>query len=654
MGVRLALLVAAILALGQQPTPQPPSQSPERQVFRGGTQVVRVDAYPTRDGRVIEGLTADDFEVYEDGKRQPIANVDFVPFDALPDDDRSTFLSPREGLDLAADSRYRVIVFVIDREAFFGDQWPAMREPLMKFLQSEITPRDLLALITTDRSWKDLAIGKRLSEIQREIDSPEWIRPVQSEDRQVLLGCGMDDLKYRIRADESYAMLEGIVRLLGEVRDDRTAIVYLTNGLTRVGPDRRAAERKVLTMPNPIGLVNGRIQRVPKATSMHEQFCKTELRRLAETDFNRRFEDLITLSRAANVAFYPVAVPLVVPAFPQMEQDLRDYPVGAIPTRTLTGTNTSLGYLAAGTDGLMIAGTGDVLNGLRRVVQDATAHYLIGYYSTNTKADGKIRSIKVRLAKSGSAARARPFYRGPGKQDVKALADSSKPAAGPPQHVANALDVLSKSRPSAQFFSYAAISGSSLTVVVEVPPEAVQAGRWSEGATLEIIADAANGDTSGMGRGRLMSTGRAVVQFPITGPRPAKVMVRLRAEGESLVERSVLSEDDTHLVGDPLAYRSGPRGLAIPVGLFEFTHEEKMRLDWPVLAPIEDVDARILDKNGLPLKHRINVVMQEAADGAHAASELSLSPFARGDYVIELTVKAGAKTETKLLAFRMK
>src|SRR3954469_9407899 len=99
MGVRLALLVAAILALGQQPTPQPPSQSPERQVFRGGTQVGRVDAYPTREGRSREGPTAYGFEVYENGNAHPIANVGFVPFDALPDDDRSTFLSPREGLD---------------------------------------------------------------------------------------------------------------------------------------------------------------------------------------------------------------------------------------------------------------------------------------------------------------------------------------------------------------------------------------------------------------------------------------------------------------------------------------------------------------------------------------------------------------------------
>ena len=40
----------------------------------------------------------------------------------------------------------------------------------------------------------------------------------------------------------------------------------------------------------------------------------------------------------------------------------------------------------------------------------------------------------------------------------------------------------------------------------------MQAGRWNDGAALEVIADAANGDTVGMGRGRLSPNGRAVVQ----------------------------------------------------------------------------------------------------------------------------------------------
>ena len=650
MGIRIATFFAALLALGQQPAEQAPAQ-PQRPVFRGGTAVVRVDAYPTRQGKIVEGLTADDFEVYEDGKLQPLASVEYVPFDKLPDDDRGTYISAREGLDLAGDSRYRVIIIVVDREAFSREDWPAMRESLSRFLESEITPRDLMALITTDRGWGDLVIGRRLSEIQREIDSPEWIHPVISEATAALNGCGLDGLQHRIHADESYALLEGLVRLLGQVREDRTAIVYLANGLIRQPPDRRAAERRTLSMPTPIGLVNGKIQRVPRGNAMHEQFCKQELRRLAETDFGRRFEELITQARASNVAFYPVAVPLRVPIMPGVE---RGQSSAIVPTRLVTGFPTSLGHLAAATDGLMISGTGDVYGGLRRVVQDATSHYLLGYYSTNTKADGKIRSIKVRL-KDGDAVRARPFYRAPGKQDMKALAESPiKALGGPPPHVAAALDVLSRSRPSQQFFAYPAIAGTSLTVVVEVPPAAVQAGRWQDGAALEVIAEAANGDTTGMGRGRLAPNGRGMLQVPLDGTETSRVLVRLRAEGESIVERTTLSGETSRLVGDPLVYRSGPRGLVVPVGQFEFLRDEKLRLDWPLLASLDGLEARILDKKGQPLKHRISPVILGGGDGSRAVAEITLTPFGRGDYVVELVATKGTATETKVTAFRMK
>ena len=154
----LALSAASMPA--QQPTAQnPPQQQQQAQppqpqkppVFRGGTQYVRVDAYPTRNGHVIEGLTADDFELLEDGKSQDIAAADFVAFDEIPEDDRGPNVSAREGLELASDSRYRVFVFVVEREAFNRELWRETRDAIDQFLESEVTPRDMLALITTDR-----------------------------------------------------------------------------------------------------------------------------------------------------------------------------------------------------------------------------------------------------------------------------------------------------------------------------------------------------------------------------------------------------------------------------------------------------------------------------------------------------------------------
>ena len=72
----LALAVAAVAA---QEKPQQPQQPP---TFRTGVNLVRVDAYPSRDGKIVEGLTAADFEVFEDGRPQRIDAFEFVRLDA--------------------------------------------------------------------------------------------------------------------------------------------------------------------------------------------------------------------------------------------------------------------------------------------------------------------------------------------------------------------------------------------------------------------------------------------------------------------------------------------------------------------------------------------------------------------------------------------
>src|SRR5688572_12530021 len=51
----------------QQTQQSPPTEAQQRPVFRGGTHFVRVDAYPVENGRIVAGLTPEDFEIYEDG-----------------------------------------------------------------------------------------------------------------------------------------------------------------------------------------------------------------------------------------------------------------------------------------------------------------------------------------------------------------------------------------------------------------------------------------------------------------------------------------------------------------------------------------------------------------------------------------------------------
>jgi hypothetical protein len=136
---------------GQQP-PAPPTQAQQKPVFRGGTHFVRVDAYPTsKDGHIVEGLKAEDFEITEDGKPQAIESLDYISFPTFtPDAERRDPESQRAGFDLAADPRYRVFVILLEMEyipigAPITADMRNIQQPLAQFIDRVLGSKDLFA-----------------------------------------------------------------------------------------------------------------------------------------------------------------------------------------------------------------------------------------------------------------------------------------------------------------------------------------------------------------------------------------------------------------------------------------------------------------------------------------------------------------------------
>ena len=86
----------------------------------------------------------------------------------------------------------------------------------------------------------------------------------------------------------------------------------------------------------------------------------------------------------------------------------------------------SLRTVAGATDGLAII-TNDLRGGLRRIVDDVSAYYVLGYYSTDRNFNGGYRRIEVKVARPGVQVRARRGYYAP-KAGMPPRRETAKPA----------------------------------------------------------------------------------------------------------------------------------------------------------------------------------------------------------------------------------
>ena len=436
---------------GQAPQPAQapglkPTEAQQRPVFRGGTHFVRVDAYPTTpDGKIIEGLKPEDFEILEDAKRQSIESFDFIRFDTFtPEAERRDPVSKQAGFDLAADPRYRLFVVYVDLfqsgspGAFSADSdLPKVEQPLINFFERVVGPQDLYALLTTHNSAKDLVLAQKTTVTVSQIHDLFRAKVIERDDAdEVLDSCppppppciGFDALKPRFRVDVSYTNLMNVAAQLGSLRQERKNLVLVTNLLPRWRPDTSLHEALVDCQRGGVsknGIQNGRITSDNREIyttgdprGANKNVCMNEVDRLAMMDFDARYRELLEEARRENVSVY-VITPGGLQAPPTAGQQ-----------QSVKAAYDDLKSLAQETGGIAVTDTNDLDAGFKRIADDLAAYYLLGYYTTNTKFDGGLRQITVRLRSDRKSIRARREYRAPTEAEIAALA-SGPPAPAP-------------------------------------------------------------------------------------------------------------------------------------------------------------------------------------------------------------------------------
>jgi len=153
-------LLAAPLISAQQATPTPPAAD-ETDVLKISTTLIQLDVTVTdRDGNVVTDLKPEDFEVYENGKKQEITNFSFIsvnkqagngnPQTAGNNPSKNNKDSiPIPPARLRMEQVRRTYSLVVDDLGlnFASIFW--VKESLKKFVNEQMREGDLVAIIRT-------------------------------------------------------------------------------------------------------------------------------------------------------------------------------------------------------------------------------------------------------------------------------------------------------------------------------------------------------------------------------------------------------------------------------------------------------------------------------------------------------------------------
>jgi hypothetical protein len=390
-------------------------------------------------------------------------------------------------------------------------------------------------------------------------------------------------------------------------------------------------------------------------------WCATQANRLAQVDYAQRFLDLMTAAQRANVAFYPIDVA-------GLRADMPDISKGGATAAAMEAMHVKntqrvdqLMTLANNTDGKAIVATNDLLGGLRRVTDDLSAYYLLGYQSTNPAADGRWRRIDVKVKQPNVDVSARRGYLAFTAEMVKAEADARNKPARVRTGADEALDRLGRIRADARAFLTTARTASGLDVVVELASREIEAGRFSSGAPLTVTATPKEAGAPASVEGRIPAGARSVVvTVPLANGATAAWRISLLMPGASATDEPIEEGVDVAAssgdgTSDLRVFRAAASPRAVPQRSADpvFRRTERVHLEWPVDAAGDSRSARLLNRQGEALPVPVAVSERAEGDRTVLTADLQLAPLAPGDYVIELSTTRGEKTRQQWLAIRV-
>ena len=707
LGLTVALTATSLLAQQSSSPPQgdarpaqaepqsPQPQAPPR--FTTEVNYVRVDVYPSRGGVPVTDLRMEDFDVLENGVRQKVQAFEHVVISpAGPQSMRAEPNSVRAGEQAAANPRNRVFAIFLDIPHVDVSGSHRIKEPLIRLLDRILGPDDLVAVMTPEMAASQITFGRKTEVIadmlrdkwywglrhsiqdmdERELDYDRCFPPT---DMEMKAGETRSEVAKKLiaRRRERVVLdsLRDLVRYLGSVREERKAILAVSNGWVLYKPDSSITEQRVMSQMTgqrepvpgnePIGVDSfGKLGvgagRDREGNPASQTVCDKDRMYLASIDNDDYFRYLMDVANRNNASFYPID-PRGLAVF---DSDIGPERPPTLPVdrANLTRRIDTLRTLAENTDGIATVDNNDLDKGLRRIADDLSSYYLLGYYTTNTKLDGQFRKITVKVNRPGVEVRARRGYRAATAEEVKASrAAAAAPVPDALKTTTAALGRLARLQPGQRFTIHVTpvldAAGARITAVWVAGEVLGPREEFARGGKVDVVRK--GGPTAGGVMADLKPGERAfLVKMEIGSGGAESVDVDARVtpagEGTPLSEVVKVTADPKAL--EPLMFK---RGLSTgnrlqPSASFEFSRTERLQLQLPLAGEAKPGSGRFLDRNAQPLQIPVQVGGKQDPDGQRwLTADATLSALGAGDYVVEVTVLNGGGEQRVLTPIRV-
>jgi VWFA-related protein len=407
------VLILACVSLAQQPTPTPPDSD---DVVKISTSLIQIDVTATdKKGKIVRDLKPEEFEVYENGKKQSISNFTFI---SNTHEVETPAATPASGqvlppTPIRPERVRRTIALVVDDLSLSFESTYYARRALKKFVDEQMQDGDLVAIIrtgagigalqqfTTDKRqlyaaierlrWNPAGTGNigAFAPLEAKLPTDDAAEPEPGERTTEDTQKEFDSFRESVFATGTLGAVNYVVRGMQEL-PGRKSIMLISDGFKLYEEDADGFRE------------SGRVMNA--------------LRRLVDAA-NRASVVIYTLdARGLAITGLTAADDTGGRSPEEVAQEMSDR------STRLLDTQDGLKFLAAETGGYAIVNSNDLSGGIRRILDDQS-YYLIGYQPDDETFDPRTRRfnrLEIKVRRPGVKVRYRSGFFGVSDEKLEA------------------------------------------------------------------------------------------------------------------------------------------------------------------------------------------------------------------------------------------